>query len=193
MLLTLFIIRHGKPAIHDGLKRYIGRTDLPLSAEGAAQAEALSRLFIGKDGFTLYTSPLARCKDFARIMGENLGMSRIMVMEDLAELNMGAWENRPMEEIKAQYPREYAERGRNLEHYRVAGGESFGQCQARSVRALRRVAAGGTDALVVSHAGVIRSLLCYAGQRGLRDVFSYKVPYGGVYTLTYEAGIFSLE
>jgi probable phosphoglycerate mutase len=182
--------RHGKPDTDDRIKRYTGRTDVPLSAEGAAQADAMGRRLAGKGIAVIYTSPLVRCKDFAQGVAAKLGLPRPLVLEDLAELNLGTWENRPVEEIKARYPGEYEARGGNLGEYRTPGGESFAQCQERALRALRAIAQGGADALVISHAGVIRSALCYIDRRDLGDLFSYQIPYSALFTLDYEGGIF---
>ena len=189
-MIKLYIARHGKPDMDERSKRYIGRTDVPLSAEGAAQAEDLSRRFFDKGISAIYTSPLARCNDFAHIIAAQLNLPQVIVLDGLAELNLGTWENRPIEEIKALYPQEYEERGKNIEEYVTEGGESFLQCQERAVQALQSIADNGTDALIISHAGIIRSLLCHVEQRSLKDLFSYKVPYSGVFTFVYEAGIF---
>lgn len=181
MLITLYAVRHGKPLIPEGSTRYIGRTDLALSAEGAAQAETLSRAFQDKGIAAVYSSPLARCTAFARIMRDNLRLPPVVVVDELAELNLGAWENRPIREIQAQYPQEYADRGKDLGGYRTPGGESFSQCQTRAVQALSRIARRGRDALIISHAGLIRAVLCHAERRSLQELFSYQVPYGGVF------------
>jgi probable phosphoglycerate mutase len=190
MPIKLYLARHGKPDMDDRIKRYIGRTDVPLSAEGIAQAEDLSRRLVGKGIAAIYTSPLARCKDFAHRIAAKLGLSPVIVLEELAELNLGAWENRSIEEIKARYSQEYEERGNNLGEYVTPGGESFVQCQERAVKALHSIAYKGLDALIISHAGVIRSLLCYVEHRSLADIFYYKAPYGSLFRFIYDEGIF---
>jgi probable phosphoglycerate mutase len=181
MPIKLYLARHGKPAMDDQIKRYIGRTDVPLSAEGIAQAEELSRRLARKGIAAIYTSPLRRCKDFAHRIAAKLELSPAIVLEELAELNLGAWENRSIEEIKALYPQEYEERGNNLGEYVTPEGESFVQCQKRAVKALHSIAYNGLDALIISHAGVIRTLLCHVEHRSLEDLFYYKVPYSSIF------------
>ena len=69
---TIYLARHGKPEFPGGEKCCIGRTDLPLSEEGRAQIAALADSFKGKEIERIYTSPLKRCAESARILSELL-------------------------------------------------------------------------------------------------------------------------
>ena len=190
MTVKLYILRHGLPLFPDSVKRYIARTDLPLSPEGIAQAgEAAFRL--ADTGITaVYTSPLRRCGGFAEIIAGKLGLPPVTEVPELTEIEMGSWEYRPIREIKNTCPDAYTARGRNMAGFTPEGGESFRQCQIRAVKAITAIAAAGQDALIITHAGLIRSFLCYLEDHDLNDLFYYQVPYGGIFTVSYGDGRF---
>ncbi len=190
MAVKLYIQRHGLPRFEDSVKRYIGRTDLPLSPEGMTQAEEACRKLADKGIDAVYTSPLARCRDFAGCIADKLGLEPAIELPGLLEIDMGNWEYRPIREIKDTYPEDYTARGLNMAGFVPEGGESFLRCQTRAVKTITAIAAAGGDALIITHAGLIRSLLCYVEAHDLNDLFYYEVPYGGIFTLGYENGLF---
>ncbi|GHT83648.1 hypothetical protein FACS1894137_05330 [Spirochaetia bacterium] len=177
------------------MKRYIARTDLPLSPEGIAQAEQAAFRLAGKGIKAVYTSPLMRCSRFAEIIADKLGLPPGIVIPELMEIDMGNWESRSIQEIKNTYPDEYTARGLNMAEFSPEGGESFRRCQIRAVKAITGIAAEGRDSIrpevcIVTHAGLLRSFLCYAEDHDLNDLFYYQVPYGGIFTVNYEDGRF---
>ena len=99
---------------------------------------------------------------------------------------MGQWEMLSMEQIKQQQPALYEQRGQCFASFYPPGGESFLQCQQRSVLALQQIADSqleGTACVLVTHAGVIRCLLSWAAQQPLQQMFSFQVPYGSITAL----------
>ncbi|GHV78135.1 alpha-ribazole phosphatase [Spirochaetia bacterium] len=195
MAVKLYILRHGLPLFPDSVKRYIARTDLPLSPEGIAQAEQTAFRLANTGIGVVYTSPLRRCRDFAEIIVDKLGLPTVIAIPELMEINMGSWEYRSIQEIKNTCPDEYTARGLNMAGFTPEGGESFLRCQIRAVKAITAIAAKGRDSrmpevCIVTHAGLIRSFLCYAEDHDLNDLFYYKIPYGGIFTVNYEDGRF---
>ncbi|GHV73166.1 hypothetical protein AGMMS49940_04680 [Spirochaetia bacterium] len=177
------------------MKRYIARTDLPLSPEGVAQAEQAAVRLAGTGIGVIYTSPLMRCSRFAEIIAGKLGLPPVIAIPELTEINMGSWEYRSVQEIKNTVPEAYKIRGRTMAEFSPEGGESFRRCQTRAVQAITAIAAAGRDfrrpeVCIITHAGLIRSFLCYAESRDLNDLFYYQVPYGGIFTVNYENGQF---
>jgi probable phosphoglycerate mutase len=190
MIVKLYILRHGLPLFPDSVKRYIACTDLPLSPEGIAQAEQAAFRLADKGIEAVYTRPLMRCRRFAEIIADKLGLPPVTVIPELMEINMGNWEYRSIQEIKNTCPEAYKTRRLAMAEFSPEGGESFLRCQARAVKAITAIAAAGRDALIITHAGLIRSFLCYTENRDLNDLFYYKVPYGGIFTVNYEDGRF---
>ena len=161
---TIYLIRHGKPEFPDERKYCIGRTDLPLSEEGRTQIRALGETFAGRRIEKIYTSPLKRCRESAAILQEVIDRSiPIEVVDGLAEIDMGEWDGHSFDEIREQFPAEYVARGADMYDFRLPQGESFAAVQARAVACVARWQARypGDCLLLVSHAGVLRTLLCH--------------------------------
>ena len=105
----------------------------------------------------------------AALVNASLGLP-IREVEDLAEISLGAWDGRLIEEVKREWPAEYARRGEYLMSYRFdEGSESFYMVQHRVRRALVRLlkADPSPDVLILSHAGVVK---CLWGMLQGRDI-----------------------
>ena len=70
---NLYLVRHGKPEFPGQHKCCIGWTDLELSGEGRGQIEALKEEFAREEIEKIYTSPLKRCVESARILSRRPG------------------------------------------------------------------------------------------------------------------------
>lgn len=102
----LFIVRHGNTFdAGDVVTRVGGRTDLPLSSSGKAQAVALAEHFAGQ-GVTFSSaqcSPLKRTRETAEaiLAGQPDGLE-LRTALFLREIDYGPDENRPEEEVVAR-------------------------------------------------------------------------------------------
>jgi len=64
----IILVRHGATEwSQDG--RHTGRTDVPLTAAGRAQAEALRPRVVGRDYALVLVSPLQRARETCRLVG----------------------------------------------------------------------------------------------------------------------------
>lgn len=158
---SVHLIRHGA-VVDDGLHRYIGRTDLPMSAAGVAQIEALAAVFAEEPPFdVIWCSDLARSRRTAEILAADRHIP-IRIDPRLREIDMGAWEGLDRAIVAATRPEDYAARGRDLLHFRPPGGENFADVLARILPVWRDVSAGPDHRIAVAgHAGVNRLLLCH--------------------------------
>ena len=93
-----YFLRHGEAA-WNAEGRLCGSTDVPLSDAGRRQAQLLALRLQPIPVDALYSSPLQRALETARLIGEAVGREP-GVDQRLAELNYGAWEGRTFEEIK---------------------------------------------------------------------------------------------
>ena len=93
-----YFLRHGETA-WNAEGRLCGRTDVPLSDVGRRQAQLLAWRLQPIPVEALYSSPLERALETARLIGQAVGREPV-VDQRLAELNYGAWEGRTFEEIK---------------------------------------------------------------------------------------------
>ncbi len=97
----LFLVRHGE-TIWNAERRYIGRTDLPLSEEGAKQARRLAQRFSTEKVEIIFSSPLKRAIQTAEIIGKENGL-KVEVLAELVEVDFGDWEGLTYEEIKQKF------------------------------------------------------------------------------------------
>lgn len=185
----IMLVRHGEIQDAD-LMRCIGRMDVPLSEKGHDQAHQAGKWLEAHDiSFSLWSSPLTRCRQTAKAIQEETGCGPIHTENDLAEMAAGAWEGMTFKEIQEKYPEEYEERGKNLIHYQTPDGESFYDAGARFLDGIQKIlsleendaAASSKDPLViVAHSGVIRSTLCHLGGWSFDYLICIPQPNAGV-------------
>jgi alpha-ribazole phosphatase len=157
---VIFLIRHGKIRQQDDQRRYIGQIDVPLSEEGARQAESLRRRFEHARLGAIYCSDLVRSRETAGIIAGGAG-AEVVVRRDLREISMGEWEGRALRDVARDSPEEFRARGADIAGFRTPGGESFADCRERVLPAFRELAASTAgNVLIVGHAGVNRLILC---------------------------------
>ena len=148
----IYLIRHGLPDFPDGKRMCLGVTDIPLGPEGLAQArEMASRL---PPVTAVYSSPLLRARQTAAAIGQD-----VTVIEDLREMDAGAWDGLTFEEIRLRYPELYAARGTNP-NLLPPGAEDHAAGLRRFRAALEKIARECPgDAAVVAHGGVMGQLI----------------------------------
>lgn len=185
----LYLIRHGEVA--GGAHRCISRTDLPLSSQGRAQAEALSRFLQTHPVSAVFTSPASRCMETAALLA---GAPQAIPCEALREVDVGQWENLTFDEIRDRFPEEYRARGEHIGTAAPPGGESFLAAGQRLNACLRSLLAGTQgDLAVISHGGVIRGFLRLALGLSPDEVFSLRQPRGGLSTVAFDGEAFHVR
>ena len=141
------MVRHGETEWSRS-GQHTGRTDLPLTAEGEAEARATGRILAGTRFDLVLTSPLRRARDTAELAG--LGPAE--VDEDLREWDYGEFEGLTTAQIHERYPDWTIWNGPWL------GGESAGEIAARADRAVARCREqpSGAKVAVVAHGHFLR-------------------------------------
>jgi broad specificity phosphatase PhoE len=86
----IYLIRHGATP-HSAENRFAGESQVPLSDEGCEQVERLALRLSHMPIAGIYTSPLERTVDTARIVAEPHGLE-VQTMDALREINHGHWE-----------------------------------------------------------------------------------------------------
>jgi probable phosphoglycerate mutase len=84
------------------------------------------------------------------------------------------------QDVRNRFPRAYARRGDDLAGFRPPNGESFRDLQTRVVERFSALCAGCDSSetlLLVTHAGVIRVLLCHILGMNLQRLFALAVDY----------------
>lgn len=145
--MRLHLIRHPRPLIAAGL--CYGRLDIAAENDPALAAALRAEL---PPGLPVWSSPLRRCRELAAALHP-----APQIDERLAELDFGAWEGRPWDAIPRPELDAWAA---DVAGYAPPGGESPRALQARALAFVDSLAVD--EAVVVTHAGVIRTLLAWA-------------------------------
>jgi len=152
----VLLVRHGETD-YNAADRFQGQIDVPLNDRGRAQSLALARSLAGEGLRGLYSSPSARARETAEIVGGELGLAPVLDAR-LMEADAGEWAGRRFEDIIADDPGAFAAWRAADPTFRFPGGESVADQAQRVAAALADVAAGPLPALVVTHGGTIRAV-----------------------------------
>lgn len=142
----LVAVRHGATEWSAQL-RHTGRTDLPLDADGCAQAVQVGERLAGDAFASVWTSPLERARLTCELAGFGPGAQ---VSEDLAEWNYGEMEGRTTAEIRVDRP------GWDIWNDGVIGGETLEQVGERADRFISYVRSQKGTVLAFAHAHILR-------------------------------------
>ena len=188
----MWLVRHGSLPPNPE-RRMVGARDIPLSDTGRAQIRAMARQFVPELGQgaeqkvgAVVCSDLDRCRETAALLLEAMpatgghGRPPLHVEPGLREICLGLWQGMTKAEIESAWPGAYEARGRDMAHYCPPQGESFMQAQRRALAALARWrrAYPGATLIVVSHAGIIGTLLAHYLALPLRHVLQIPQYYG---------------
>ncbi len=172
----LCIVRHGETDWNvDG--RVQGHVDIPLNANGLAQAAAAARCLSGRSFAAVYSSDLGRARQTAGIVADAVGLE-VQAATGLRERHYGIMQGLTAEESARQCPRAYAlYRARDVD-YDFETGESLTDFAARVVATFEALAAGhaGGSVLVVCHGGVLDICHRRATGRDLGAVRDFSIP-----------------
>lgn len=163
--MELVCVRHGRTA-WNAVRRFQGRTDVPLDALGREQARALAAHLAGERFEVAIASDLSRAAATAAAIGAACGIA-IEPEPRLREMQFGSWEGLTWDEIVASTPELAGESATAPTIYRPADGESFDDVSERVRPVLAELSARlgpHGRALLVSHAGVMHALLRVALQ-----------------------------
>ena len=172
MSTRIYLIRHGATQL-SAEDRFAGATDVDLSDEGRAQAQALAVRLADDHIRAVYCSPMRRTVETAGIVGRPQDL-RPIVRDGLREIHHGRWESMRRSEVEAQFPEEYAAWEEDPFTYAPQGGESGLSVMARALPVIREIVAQHRDenVAVVSHKATIRLILSSLlgfDPRGYRD------------------------
>jgi len=175
----LYLLRHGRIDWPEA-DCFIGQTDASLNLEGRRQAGAW-RSEIGQVKFSaVWSSDLRRTAETAAIIFSGRKVN-VRNCRDLREIQLGRWEGMPRIRVREELPDLWAARGMDLADFKPPGGESFRELQHRVVRRVKQIAAETAGAVcIVTHAGVIRVLICHLLEMPLTNLFRIRLDYGSL-------------
>ncbi|MBL7126482.1 MAG: histidine phosphatase family protein [Dehalococcoidales bacterium] len=161
MSTTVFFVRHGQTKSNI-TGYFMGRSNEDISDLGYAQVRSLSSRLASLPVASMYTSPLPRTINTARILAEPHKLE-LKVLDDLIEIGLGDWQGLHRDEISQTWPEIWRQSRIDPSDVTFPNGESFQQVTERAVRAFNRIVADNTNrhALAVTHDAVIRVLAAH--------------------------------
>jgi probable phosphoglycerate mutase len=146
--LELVLVRHGETEWSRS-GRHTGRTDVPLTARGRSEAQALALRLTERSFARVLTSPASRALETCRLAGF---AERAELRDDLAEWDYGEYEGLTTSEIHDQRPRWMLWRDG------VPGGETVEAVGARADRVIADLDSVAGSVLVFAHGHFLRIL-----------------------------------
>ena len=126
----------------------------------------------------VYSSPLIRCHKLASYL---FPRHEISLEPGLMELACGEWEGIHWDAIPSEVIDPWM---KDFVNVCIPGGESYVQMHKRVTECFTRIAEGPKPVAIVTHGGVIRSILAHITKTPLADSFgAFKITYGCVMQL----------
>jgi broad specificity phosphatase PhoE len=159
--MNLYLIRHGEPAIPEGLVQ----DDFPLSDRGHSQARALSEHRRSMPLDRLFSSPLIRARQTADWINQGRDLE-ISLEAGFQEMNLGEMAGLSRQEIFKRYGAYLNSRPYPLMEYGYVQGETTQQFRERVVGAFEKhiwspFYQSSANVALVAHGGVICVILLH--------------------------------
>ncbi len=186
--LRLYLVRHGQTELNRD-RRFRGFSDAPLNARGRLEATGAAAALEPSGLEVIYTSPLPRAVETARIIGDALGAA-VEIDDGFTDIDYGEWQGLTVEEVEDRFGGEVlGSWKRDPGGFTFPGGDSMDSVAARLGSALERVACAGPQvAAAVSHLAVLK--VCFIVAMGVDFDYFWRLGLdnGSVSLLSWEDG-----
>jgi alpha-ribazole phosphatase len=173
--MSIYLIRHTTPLVEKGT--CYGQSDIDVTDSFEAEA-ALIREALPSGIKQVYSSPLKRCYKLTEYL---FPTHTITPEPSLMELHCGEWELMHWDAIPPAIIDPWM---KDFVNVAIPGGESYIQMHSRVTACFNKIVEAEKPAAIVTHGGVIRSILAYITQTPLVDSFgAFKIHYGCVMRL----------
>jgi len=171
------LLRHGETENSD---RFNGSTDNPLTDQGWKQMWA-SVEKTPMQWQNIVTSPLTRCTQFAQQLSEHLAIP-VTQDEGIQEIHFGDWEGCSAKELLQTDADALSRFWTNPLQNPPPHAEHLLDFQKRVLSAWNKINTqfAGMNTLLVTHNGVIRTLLCHIQQHPIERLMEFEVEYAAL-------------
>jgi alpha-ribazole phosphatase len=171
--MSIYLIRHTTPLIEKGI--CYGQSDIDVTDSFEEEASLIRKALPEAAMQAVFTSPLVRCQKLAAHLFPE---QHIALEPALMEIHCGEWEGLHWDAI----PKEVIDPWmKDFVNVCIPGGESYIQMHGRVTECFTRIAASPRPVAIVTHGGVIRSILAHLTGTPLVDSFgAFGISYGCV-------------
>jgi broad specificity phosphatase PhoE len=163
--MQIYLIRHGQQENRDRYSRLESLTPL-----GFEQADRLGRRLKSHSLVRIYASDLLRTVQTAEAISAHT-QAPIELTPQLREIHFGEWEGLSKAEVEQRYAAFLNEFRQHHTDLAYPGGECGTDVRARAFAALDRIPEQNAPIAVVTHGGVILTVLCSLLGLGLEKRF----------------------
>ena len=186
--MEIYLIRHTSVNIDKTI--CYGQKDVPIQKTWETEAiEILPKLPNECD--TIFSSPLSRCAILAQYISKNKYNTKNIILEQqLLEINFGDWEGKKWLEIEKTKLNTWMA---NFVETEIPNGESFKIFHNRISLFLENLITQNlSKVIIITHSGVIRSIICKILDISLENAFKLEIDYAGITHITHNKYGFKL-
>lgn len=186
-MLNIYLLRHGET--EQNLKGlYYGKLDIDITDKGIKQIEYINNKVKNITFDKIYVSNMKRAMSSADIILKDKHIPYI-IDKRLSEMNLGVFEGKNYEDIQREYPIEYKEWSNDWKAYAPPKGESYISFYERVKEFFQEILKlEDENVLLVTHSGVIRSILTYTMGENLDVFWKFGSKNGDLTLIKYEYG-----
>lgn len=181
--MKFILVRHGETVANID-KVYSGWSNYELTDKGKLQIKILAEELKTYKVNVIYASPLGRTMETAREIAKVMG-KEIVTDDNLREINFGVFDGKTAKEIEKEYPTEWKSWIDDYECYRIPEGECLKDMLDRVKGFIDSIKNNEGTCIIVSHAGVIQSILTYLLDLELKKMWHFKCTPGGYIEIDY--------
>lgn len=185
MITMIYLIRHGecKGNIENRLS---GITDFEITQRGKEQTYLLASKMKEFKISKIYSSPLSRAVDTARIIMKENQINKLNIDNELQEINYEVCDGMSWDDIDNEYPMVRKE-WKKIYHYpvNIPGQESFNELQKRIKNAIIKITNDnlGENIAIISHGIAISSFLCLVKNLNAKECYKLKIQKNTSYSI----------
>ncbi|CAD0005069.1 MULTISPECIES: alpha-ribazole phosphatase [Flavobacterium] len=178
--MEIYLVRHTETTCEKGI--CYGQSDVDLAEPFESVFENILSQLPSKA--IIFSSPLKRCVILAKYIQKNINTISYQEDNRLKEMHFGDWEMKTWNEIPPEQLNPWME---NFVNIRASNGESFVELHERTGDFLSEIKSKKSHLpiIIVTHAGIIRSFLCYHSSLPLKDAFQNKADFGEVIKINF--------
>lgn len=179
-MLEIYMVRHGETAWNVE-KRLQGWLDSPLTEKGISAAKNLGDALRDVHFDAFYCSPSGRAAQTLKVAFDHLTEEEVCYDKRLMEINLGNWQGKNFDEIRALYPDEYEKYMLSPTAFDRRDGENYQDVYDRVTTFLKEMTekeqekGDGRRILIVSHGLTLMILQLIFAEEPVSAIANYSV------------------
>jgi broad specificity phosphatase PhoE len=167
----ILLARHGET--HANVEgRWQGQTDSPLTDRGWQQAELLADMLATRTVDAVYSSPIGRAMQTAEVVAARHNLP-IIPDDRLKEIDCGGWTGRLGADLRVEDPEGMDAWAHRPWAFRMPGGETLGETQARGLAFFQNMMAqhAGETVAVITHGAMTQTIVIEGMGQTIADLW----------------------